>query len=219
MLITYHGHAEFEIQLANGYTIITDPYDAHVGYEMKEYACDAVTVSHGHGDHNFIDKLLGNFVQVDSAGEWHLAPEVKVTAIPSVHDEAGGAKRGKNLIMKLEAEGLTLVHLGDQGDRITQEQLSAMGKVDVLLIPVGGFYTIDAQVAEETVDQLNPRVVIPMHYKTAVNADWPIADEKPFLQRMNAADAHPMPLIRITKGDLDQQPRLALLQYVQPTGQ
>lgn len=214
MLITYHGHAEFEIQLANGYTLITDPYDAHVGYEMKEHACDAVTVSHGHGDHNYTDKLLGNFVRVDSAGEWHLAPDVKVTAIPSVHDEAGGTKRGKNLIMKMEAEGLTLVHMGDQGDAITPEQQAAIGNVDILMIPVGGFYTIDAQAAKAVVDFLRPRVVIPMHYKTAVNADWPIADEKPFLQRMDATDTRPMPLIRITKGDLDQQPHLALLQYV-----
>lgn len=214
MLITYHGHAEFEIQLANGYTLITDPYDAHVGYEMKNHSCDAVTVSHGHGDHNFTDKLQGNFARVDSAGTWHLHPDAKVTAIPSVHDEAGGTKRGKNLIMKLEAEGLTLVHLGDQGDKITPEQQSAIGRVDILMIPVGGFYTIDAQMAAETVKQLNPRVVIPMHYKTAVNADWPITDEKPFLQWMGAKDAQPMPLIRITKGDLAQQPKLALLQYV-----
>lgn len=214
MLITYHGHAEFEIQLANGYTIVTDPYDAHVGYEMKEYLCDAVTVSHSHGDHNYTDKLLGHYARVDSSGEWHLAPDVKVCAIPSVHDEAGGTKRGKNLIMKLEAEGLTLVHLGDQGDRITAEQQAAIGSVDILMIPVGGFYTIDAQLAKETVSQLNPRVVIPMHYKTSVNGDWPIADEKPFLQLMHAADVQPMPLIRITRGDLDQQPRLALLQYV-----
>lgn len=214
MLIRYHGHAEFEIQLANGYTIVTDPFDAHVGYEMKKYSCDAVTVSHGHGDHNYTDKLQGNFARVDSAGQWHLAPDVKVTAIPSVHDEAGGTKRGKNLIMKLEAEGLTLVHLGDQGDKITPEQQAAIGNVDILMIPVGGFYTIDAQLAAETVKQLNSRVVIPMHYKTCVNGDWPIADEKPFLQRMGAQDAQPMPLIRITKGDLDQQPHLALLQYV-----
>ena len=214
MLITYHGHAEFEIELANGYTIITDPYDAHVGYDMKEYPCDAVTVSHGHGDHNFVQKLKGNFAQVDSAGVWHLAPDVKVTAIPSVHDEAGGTKRGKNLIMKLEAEGLTLVHLGDQGDLITPEQQAAIGSVDILMIPVGGFYTIDALAAKAVVDHLRPRVVIPMHYKTAVNADWPITDEKPFLQQMNAADVRPMPLIRIAKGDLDQQPVLALLQHV-----
>ena len=214
MLITYHGHAEFEIELANGYTIITDPYDAHVGYDMKEYRCDAVTVSHGHGDHNFVQKLKGNFAQVDSAGVWHLAPDVKVTAIPSVHDEAGGTKRGKNLIMKLEAEGLTLVHLGDQGDLITPEQQAAIGSVDILMIPVGGFYTIDALAAKAVVDLLRPRVVIPMHYKTAVNADWPITDEKPFLQQMNAADVRPMPLIRIAKGDLDQQPVLALLQHV-----
>lgn len=215
MLITYHGHAQFAIELSDGFTIITDPYDAHVGYPMQEYACDAVLVSHSHGDHAYTQKLTGHFATISEKGVFHLAPDVRVTAIPSVHDEAGGAKRGPNLIMKLEAEGLSLVHLGDQGDQLTREQITALGRVDILMIPVGGFYTIDAEGAKAIVDQLQPRVVIPMHYKTQVNADWPIADEKPFLQKMGHENAAPMPLIRITKGDLSQQPALALMQIME----
>lgn len=213
MLITYHGHAEFSIELADGYTLMTDPFDGHVGYEMKEYTCDAALISHGHGDHAFTDKLKGAYAKIDQEGHWLLKQGVKVTAIPSVHDDAAGAKRGKNLIMKLEAEGLTLVHLGDQGDDLTDEQVKTLGRVDILMIPVGGFYTIDAAMARRIVDKLDPFVVIPMHYKTKVNQDWPIADEKEFLRLMGQADAKPMPLIRITKGDLEQQPALALLQY------
>lgn len=213
MLITYHGHAEFMIELADGFKIITDPYDAHVGYEMQEYACDAAVISHGHGDHNFIDKLTGAYARVDQAGAWHLAGDVRVDMIPSVHDEAGGQKRGKNLIMKLQTEGLTLVHLGDQGDVLTAQQIRQLGKVDILMIPVGGYYTVDAQGAKQIVDALRPRVVIPMHYKTKVNADWPITDETPFLQLMGAENVQPMPLIRITRGDLSQQPQLAVLQF------
>ena len=213
MLITYHGHAEFMIELQDGFRIVTDPYDAHVGYEMKEHACDAVLVSHGHGDHNYTHKLTGAFARVDKEGAWHLGENVRVDALPSVHDEEGGAKRGKNLIMRLQAEGLTLVHLGDQGDDLTEQQRKQLGKVDILMIPVGGFYTIDAQKAKTLVEKLQPRVVIPMHYKTKVNADWPIADEKPFLQLMGQPDVQPMPLIRITKGDLAQQPQLAVLQF------
>lgn len=213
MLITYHGHAEFMIELADGFKIITDPYDAHVGYEMQEYACDAVMISHGHGDHNFTDKLTGAYARVDQAGAWHLAGDVRVDMIPSVHDEVGGRKRGQNLIMKLQTEGLTLVHLGDQGDALTGQQIRQLGKVDILMIPVGGYYTIDAQGAKQIVDALRPRVVIPMHYKTNVNADWPITDETPFLQLMDAENVQPMPLIRITRGDLFQQPQLAVLQF------
>ncbi|MBQ6120764.1 MAG: MBL fold metallo-hydrolase, partial [Clostridia bacterium] len=146
MLITYHGHSEFYLEAANGFALLTDPYDSHVGYPMGTYRADAVTVTHGHGDHNYIAKATGTPTIIDSAGEWYPAPEVKVTAIPSVHDDAGGAKRGKNLIMKIEMEGLTLVHLGDQGAPLTAEQLKALGKVDILMIPIGGFYTIDFRI-------------------------------------------------------------------------
>ena len=213
MLITYHGHSEFYLECANGFCLLTDPYDDHVGYPMGTYRADAVTVTHGHGDHSFIQKATGAPAIIDSAGEWHPAPEVKITAIPSVHDDANGEKRGKNLIMKMEMEGLTLVHMGDQGAPLTKEQMAALGKIDVLMIPVGGFYTIDAAAAYDMVRALNPRITIPMHYKTEVNGGWPISDEKEFLRLMGAANAEPMPLLRVTKGDLSEQPALALLKW------
>ena len=149
MLITYHGHSEFYLECANGFCLLTDPYDDHVGYPMGTYRADAVTVTHGHGDHSYIQKASGAPAIIDSAGEWHPAPEVKITAIPSVHDDANGAKRGKNLIMKIEMEGLTLAHMGDQGAPLTREQITALGKIDVLMIPIGGFYTIDAAAARD----------------------------------------------------------------------
>lgn len=213
MLITYHGHSEFYLECANGFCLLTDPYDDHVGYPMGTYRADAVTVTHGHGDHSYIQKASGTPAIIDSAGEWHPAPEVKITAIPSVHDDAGGEKRGKNLIMKMEMEGLTLAHMGDQGAPLTSEQIAALGKIDVLMIPVGGYFTIDAAQAYDMVRALKPRITIPMHYKTEVNGGWPISDEKEFLRLMGAPDAAPMPLLRVTKGDLSEQPALALLKW------
>ena len=212
MLITYHGHSEFYLEGANGFALLTDPYDAHVGYPMGQYRADAVTVSPGHGDHNSTAKATGTPAIIDQAGEWYPAPEVKITAIPSVHDDAGGAKRGPNLIMKIEMEGLTLVHLGDQGAPLTADQIKAIGAADILMIPIGGFYTIDAQTAYQAVQALRPRMVIPMHYKTAVNKEWPITDEQPFLRLMGAENLSPMPLLRVTKQDLSEQPALALMQ-------
>ena len=213
MLITYHGHSEFYLEGASGFALLTDPYDDHVGYPMGEYRCDAVTVTHGHGDHNFTQKALGAPAIIDSAGEWYPAPEVKVTAIPSVHDDAGGTKRGKNLIMKIEMEGLAIAHLGDQGVALTPEQLKALGKIDILMLPIGGFFTIDAQTAYEIVKAVKPRVTIPMHYKTSVNAGWPIADEKEFLRLMGQPSLAPLPLLRVTKGDLSEQPGLVMLAW------
>ena len=212
MLITYHGHSEFYLEGAEGFSLLTDPFDAHVGYAMGSYRADAVTVTHGHGDHNFVQKAVGTPAVIDSEGEWFPAPDVKITAIPSVHDDAGGKKRGKNLIMKIEMEGLTLAHLGDQGAPLTDEQIAALGKIDVLMIPIGGFYTIDAKTAYQTVQALRPRVTLPMHFKTAVNASWPIADETEFLRLMGQPGLQPLPLLRVTQGDLSEQPALALMQ-------
>ncbi len=212
MLITYHGHSEFYLEGANGFALLTDPFDAHVGYPMGMYRADAVTVTHGHGDHNYTAKATGTPAIIDQAGEWYPALEVKITAIPSVHDDAGGTKRGSNLIMKIEMEGLTLVHLGDQGAPLTDDQIRAIGRPDLLMIPIGGFYTIDSPTAFAMVKALNPRVVIPMHYKTAVNAGWPISDEKEFLRLMGAEGLSSMPLLRVTKQDLSEQPALALMQ-------
>lgn len=212
MLITYHGHSEFYLEAADGFRLLTDPYDPGVGYPMGAYPCDAVTVSHGHHDHNYTQKALGAPAIVDGAGVWRVAPEVTVTAVPSFHDGEGGKKRGANLLMKIEMEGLTLAHLGDQGCPLTREQIDALGKVDVLMIPVGGFFTIDAEQALDICLALKPRVILPMHFKTDVNRDWPITDEKPFLRLLGCEKLAPLPLLRITKGDLSEQPALALMQ-------
>ena len=212
MLIYHHAHSEFLIETAQGFRILTDPFDEHVGYPMGTYRADAVTVSHGHGDHNYISKATGTPAVIDKAGEWYPAPDVKVTAIPSVHDMEGGAKRGPNLIMKIEMDGLTVVHLGDQGAPLTADQIKAIKNADILMIPIGGFFTIDSKTAYETVQAVKPRMVIPMHYKTAVNAGWPISDEKEFLRLMNAQNVSPMPLLRVTKQDLSEQPALAMMQ-------
>lgn len=210
MLILHHGHSEFLLETENGFRILTDPFDAHVGYPMRKVSCDAVTVSHGHGDHCFVEKAEGSIVIADEDGVTHLASDVTALGIPCFHDECLGAKRGKNLIFVIEADGLRIAHLGDLG--AWDEQLvRQLGHIDILLIPVGGYYTIDAASAAALCSQLSPRIVIPMHYKTQVNADWPIAPLEDFLHLMHAPSAPQMPLLRVTKEDLSEQPPVIVL--------
>lgn len=209
MLITHHGHSEFLLETQSGCRILTDPFDAHVGYPMRAVSCDAVTVSHGHGDHAFTEKAGGARV-ITSSGRVELTEGVCVTGIDSFHDDAQGAQRGKNLIFILEADGLRVAHLGDLG--AWDDGLRArLTNIDILLLPVGGFFTIDADTAARAARDIAPHVVIPMHYRTQANASWPIAPVDGFLAAMNAQDAPRMPILRVTRGDIGQQPRVCVL--------
>ena len=156
MKIIWNGHSCFTLQSAQG-TVVIDPFaDNYVpGCGTIRPEADAVYCSHGHNDHGCAEV-------VTLSGKAHT---VGVEIVPSFHDEAQGTKRGHNLIHIFSAEGMRCVHLGDLGCELTEEQISAIGTPDILFIPVGGFYTIDAKQAADIVAQLNPRIVVPMHYK------------------------------------------------------
>ena len=156
MKITWHGHSCFTIDTAQG-SVTVDPFqDNYVpGLGVIRPVSDAVFCSHGHGDHHGVDavQLTGKECGVG------------VETVSTFHDEVEGAKRGTNLIHIFSAEDMKVIHMGDLGCELTEEQTAVLSNPDVLLIPVGGFYTIDAKQAKAIVDQLNPRIVIPMHYK------------------------------------------------------
>lgn len=210
MIFTCIGHAMFLIELENGMRIVTDPYDASCGYPVLPVAADVVLVSHGHHDHNAVETLPGTPRVIAAAGEYELAEGVRVVAVEADHDDAGGAKRGKTLLFSLRAEGLNAVHLGDLGHLPTGAQCSRIGRADVLMTPVGGYYTIDAVQAKAAAELLQARVVLPMHYKTAANADWPIAPAEDFLSLYGEAPEE-ADLLRVAAGDMICQPHVALL--------
>ena len=182
MIITCLGHAKFLLQLDNGMTLVTDPFDASTGYPIHPLAVDAALVSHDHHDHSAVDTLTSCGQVIRTAGPHTLATDVRVTGIPSFHDDTGGSKRGPNVMYLIEAEGLRVAHLGDLGHQPDEAQLRALGRVDVLMLPVGGFFTIDAAGAKQVCDALKPAVILPMHYRTKYNAGWPIAPVDDFLR-------------------------------------
>ena len=180
MKIKWLGHSSFLITSDTGLRIITDPYftggDLSYG-EIKESA-DIVIVSHDHADHNNVAAIEGNPKVVRGTVE---VKGIKFRAIPTYHDEAGGGQRGRNTIFCFEVDGTKLCHLGDLGHQLSDNQVAELGKIDILFIPVGGYYTIDAKVATQLCARLKPKVIIPMHYKTAKCA-YPVTGVEEFLR-------------------------------------
>lgn len=187
MKLTYYGHASFLLE-SDGTAILIDPFDERVGYPQPDVAPAAVTVSHEHGDHNHVATAKGGpkVIRGLTAGgkDWNTVHErvgpVTITGIATYHDTSQGQDRGKNTIFVFEAENLRVAHAGDLGHPLNDAQVSQVGKIDVLMLPIGGHFTIGPKEAELVVDQVQPRVVIPMHYKTEVNKDWPIGPPEPF---------------------------------------
>lgn len=210
MIFTCIGHAKFLIELENGLRIVTDPYDATCGYPVTPVPANVVLVSHGHHDHSAVDTIPGTPRVIDKAGAYDLGDGVTVTAVEAFHDDAAGTKRGQTLLFSIRAEGLNAIHLGDLGHIPTAEQINALGAADVLMVPVGGFFTIDAAQAKETAALLQARVILPMHYKTRANADWPIAPVEAFTGLYDTP-AEEVNLLRVAEGDLMCQPEVAVL--------
>jgi len=143
---------------------VTDPYNDDIGMKMPHFEADIVTISHDHHDHNNTGALRGNPFLIDTAGEYE-TKGVFVEGVESWHDSSDGKERGKNIIYRIEMEDISITHLGDLGHILDAKQLEKLEGTDILLIPVGGKYTINAAKAVEVISQIEPRIVIPMHYK------------------------------------------------------
>ncbi|MBQ8375174.1 MAG: MBL fold metallo-hydrolase [Clostridia bacterium] len=166
MKIQYLGHSCFKLTESTGTTVITDPYKKEIGIELPEgLTADAVTISHSHYDHDNPSAIGGNPQVIRKEGFYEL-PGVEITGIKSYHDTAEGKLRGENVIYKFRMDGMEICHLGDLGEECSSELIEMLLPVNILLIPVGGTYTIDAEQAKEYVDRIMPDIVIPMHYRS-----------------------------------------------------
>jgi len=182
MKVKWLGHASFLITSGKGTRIVTDPYTpgGALSYaEIKESA-DVVTISHEHFDHNNA-AAVGGKPQVFKGPAPIQVKDVRLTGVPTYHDENKGGQRGNNMITCMEMDGMRLCHLGDLGHPLSAEELAKIGKVDVLLTPVGGFYTINAATATDVAAGIKPKAIIPMHFKNDRCA-FPISGVEDFLK-------------------------------------
>jgi L-ascorbate metabolism protein UlaG (beta-lactamase superfamily) len=216
MRITYFGHSCFLVETLDHTRVIFDPYrhgsyDGAVKYAPVDEPADIVLASHDHPDHSATDTIPGKpRIFMHPVGE--RSGSVTITGIQVAHDDTGGTQRGKTTISVLDDGDLRLAHLGDLGHLLDETTIKRIGAVDVLLIPVGGYFTIDAQAAAAVVDVLAPSIVIPMHYKTP-KIDFPIASADAFLETQNTVQRNLRPTLEVTKVVLPAERTVVVMPY------
>jgi L-ascorbate metabolism protein UlaG (beta-lactamase superfamily) len=186
MEITHLGHSSFRLKGKTA-SLVTDPYDpGKVGLKFPKISADLVTISHQHDDHNKVDLVTDTKMIIDTPGEFEVMG-ISVVGISQYHDEKSGELRGKNIVYLIEVDELRIVHLGDLGHPLSEKVINQLGNVDVLFVPIGGEYTINANQAVQVVRDVEPIITIPMHYKTeGMNTEMfgKLTDEKPFLSEL-----------------------------------
>lgn len=219
MNIQYYGQSCFKIttkpagRATEDVVIFTDPFDRSIGLRPPQGHADIVFVSHSHYDHNNVSALKDDPIVIDLPGEYS-AKGVNAVGIDSFHDKKEGAERGHNTIFIFESEDLRICHLGDLGSNLTSSQLEEIDGVDILLIPIGGKVTIDGKEAAELVRKIEPKIVIPMHYKIK-DSNLDIADEKKFCNEIGNCANQKTSKLALKKKDLEGKSMEVLIMSVE----
>jgi len=212
MEITWLGHSCFRLR-GKDVTIITDPYTKDIGHSLGRPQADIVTVSHDHFDHNNARGVTGDPKVLKGPGEYEIK-NVFVKGVATFHDLETGKSRGRNTVYSMTLDDVVLCHLGDLGHPLTQAQAEEIEEVDVLMIPVGGVYTINATQAAEVVSILEPKIVIPMHYQTEVlTLKQPLDPVDRFLMEMGVKNVTPQSKLVIARGTLPEETQVVVLDY------
>jgi len=216
MKIKWCGHSTFLITTAKGTKIVTDPYepggyDGAIGYGSIPDEIDITVVSHDHPDHNYVQGLKGKPQLIKGTGT-HNTSGLEFKGIPTYHDTSQGKERGGNTIFCFTVDNVRSCHLGDLGHPLISKEVAEIGEVDVLMIPVGGFFTIDAKVATEVMNSLKPRLVIPMHFKTE-KCEFPITTVDDFLAGKTNAKRLDKSEIEITRDNLPASTEIQVLKF------
>jgi L-ascorbate metabolism protein UlaG (beta-lactamase superfamily) len=213
MKVKWLGHASMKVASSEGLRIITDPFTPGglgLNYAPIEEEADIVTVSHDHPDHNNVASVRGSPRVVKGVGT-HRIMGVNFRGIDCYHDDSSGRQRGANTIFCFSLDGIRACHLGDLGHPLSPETQAEIGQVDLLFIPVGGNFTIDAGVAAECCRGLNPRVVIPMHYRNERCPEFPVAEVEPFLALMERVNRAESSEVQLDQGSLPQTVEVMVL--------
>lgn len=212
MKIKWLGHASFLITSSSGIKVIMDPYEPILGmnYRPIDESADIVTVSHGHGDHNNVAAVKGNPQVIDESTPVEVKG-IKFSGIDTYHDDSGGSERGSNVIFCFEVDGIKVCHLGDLGHMLSSEQAASIGKVDVLMAPVGGNFTIDAVTADAVIEKLKPAVVIPMHFCNDRCPDFPVAGVESFTNGKTNVTVMDMSETEYKAGELPESTSIVVL--------
>jgi L-ascorbate metabolism protein UlaG (beta-lactamase superfamily) len=216
MKIKWYGHAAFKITTDDGVRIIVDPYQSGafggaLSYGKVAEEADLVLTSHDHDDHNYVKDLKGDYKHIRNEGLYRESG-LTVEAHPCYHDPSKGQERGKNLIFVIEAGGLRLAHVGDLGHTLEPDAVGKLGRVDILLLPVGGFYTIDSKEAERVMQDVHPFITIPMHYRTA-KCEFPIAGVDDFTAGKKSVRMAKAYEIEVSKESLPREPEIWVMEY------
>lgn len=212
MTIKYLGHASFLIKTKDA-KAITDPYDSSIGLKFPKEDADIVTVSHEHEDHNASASVSGQPLIIDLPGEYE-KKGIVVQGFNTYHDKAHGAERGENILFRIEAEGISMLHCGDLGLVPEDSFLDTIGNVDILMVPVGGHYTITADEAIELAKKLEPAIVIPMHYNRSgldQKTFGQLTTLDDFLKKMGVESAA-VPQLTIKQEDLEGEMKVVVFE-------
>jgi L-ascorbate metabolism protein UlaG (beta-lactamase superfamily) len=213
MKIQWFGQACFRLTAENGAKIVMDPYANMLGYKLPAIDANIVTTSHDHSDHNNVGAIKGDFMHFKDPGVFSQAG-IGIKGVQTFHDNVSGGKRGKNIVYKFSIDGLNVCHCGDLGHLLSLEQINEIGKVDILLLPIGGRATLDAGGAAEVMKQLNPAVVIPMHYRTKAMGIFGFAFGKvDTFTTVTKKDSRNYKELDVTLLNIKDIPEIAILQY------
>lgn len=212
MEIKYYGHSCFSLRGKNA-ALITDPYSPEIGFKLPRLAADVVTVSHDHYDHNNVDavqaKTREELFIADGPGEYEVAG-ISIFGVASYHDASQGKTGGKNTIYAITLDGIKLAHLGDLGHLLNDKQIEEINGIDVLFIPVGGTYTLGATQAVEVIGQIEPKIVIPMHYQLP-RLKIKLVPVEDFLKEIGVKGIEPIDKLVVSKEKLPQERKVVVL--------